>query len=52
MFPNSNKINQIRSGVIIKQVSLIYQIKAESQIIELIAFIDNRQNKKNQKNEK
>jgi hypothetical protein len=48
MFRKSTKLKHTHIGVIIKQVSLVYRIKPKSQIIELIAFIDNRQNPKKQ----
>jgi hypothetical protein len=31
-------------GLIIKQVSIVYRLKLNSKKIELITFIDNRQN--------
>lgn len=37
-------------GIIIKQVSLIYRVKAFSKEIELISFIDNRQDPKRSEN--
>jgi plasmid stabilization system protein ParE len=49
MFRKSAKIKHTHIGVIIKQVSLVYRIKPKSQSIELIAFIDNRQNPKKNK---
>jgi len=48
MFRKSTRLKHTHIGVIIKQVSLIYRIKPKSNIIELIAFIDNRQNPKKQ----
>jgi hypothetical protein len=48
MFRVSRKINYTHIGVIIKQVSLVYRVKPKSNIIELIAFIDNRRNPKKQ----
>lgn len=48
MFRRSAKLKYTHIGVIIKQVSLIYRIKHKSHTIELIAFIDNRQNPKRQ----
>jgi hypothetical protein len=49
MFRKSVRIKHTHIGVIIKQVSLVYRIKPKSQCIELIAFIDNRQNPKKNK---
>lgn len=49
MFRKSTRIKHTHIGVIIKQVSLVYRIKPKSQRIELIAFIDNRQNPKKNK---
>jgi hypothetical protein len=46
MFRKSARIKHTHIGVIIKQVSLVYRIKPKTQTIELIAFIDNRQNPK------
>ncbi len=48
MFRKSTRLKHTHVGVIIKQVSLIYRIKPKSNIIELIAFIDNRRNHKRQ----
>ena len=48
MFRKSTRLKHTHIGVIIKQVSLIYRIKPKSNTIELIAFIDNRQNPKKQ----
>jgi hypothetical protein len=48
MFRKSTKLKQTHIGVIIKQVSLIYRFKPKGNKIELIAFIDNRQNPKKQ----
>lgn len=39
-------LNNVYSGLIIKEVSLIYRVKIVRKEIELIAFIDNRQNPK------
>ena len=47
-FRKSTRFKHTHIGVIIKQVSLVYQIKPKSKTIELIAFIDNRQNPKKQ----
>ena len=49
MFRKSVRLRDTHIGVIIKQVSLVYRIKAKSNTIELIAFIDNRQNPKKQR---
>lgn len=48
MFRKSAKLKHTHIGVIIKLVSLVYRIKPKSNVIELIAFIDNRQNPKRQ----
>lgn len=48
MFRVSYKVKHTHIGVIIKEVSLVYRIKPNSNIIELIAFIDNRRNPKSQ----
>jgi plasmid stabilization system protein ParE len=37
------KLKNVYKGLIIKQVSLIYRVKAEKGTIELLSFIDNRQ---------
>ena len=49
MFPKSVSLNYTHSGLLIKEVSLVYRVNMKSEIIELIAFIDNRQNPKKQK---
>ncbi|MEZ2337184.1 type II toxin-antitoxin system RelE/ParE family toxin [Mucilaginibacter sp. RCC_168] len=49
MFRKSARIKHTHIGVIIKQVSLVYRVKPKSQRIELIAFIDNRQNPRKNK---
>jgi hypothetical protein len=49
MFRKSTRLKHTHIGVIIKQVSLVYRIKPKSNSIQLIAFIDNRQNPKRQK---
>lgn len=49
LFRESERLKHTHIGVIIKQVSLVYRIKPNSQLIELIAFIDNRQNPKRNK---
>lgn len=43
MFRKSAKIKHTHIGVIVKQVSVVYRIKPRNKVIELIAFIDNRQ---------
>jgi plasmid stabilization system protein ParE len=37
------KTKNTHIGVIIKQVSIIYRFKPKEKVIELVAFIDNRQ---------
>ncbi len=49
MFRRSARLKSTHIGVIIKQVSLVYRVKSKTNVIELIAFIDNRQNPKRQK---
>ncbi|MEN0056339.1 MAG: type II toxin-antitoxin system RelE/ParE family toxin [Mucilaginibacter sp.] len=49
MFRKSIRLKHTHIGVIVKQVSLVYRIKPRSKKIELIAFIDNRQNSRRQK---
>jgi hypothetical protein len=48
MFRKSTRLKHTHIGVIIKQVSLVYRVKPKKHTIELIAFIDNRQNPKRQ----
>ena len=48
MFRKSTRLKHTHVGVIIKQVSLVYRVKPKSNTIELIAFIDNRQNPQRQ----
>ncbi|HEY8783660.1 MAG TPA: type II toxin-antitoxin system RelE/ParE family toxin [Mucilaginibacter sp.] len=48
MFRKSTRLRHTHVGVIIKQVSLVYRVKPKTNVIELIAFIDNRQNPKRQ----
>lgn len=43
MFQKTLQQKQKRIGVIIKQVSLVYRVDYATQLIQLIAFIDNRQ---------
>ena len=40
------RLNNIHIGFIIKEVSLVYRIKVLRNEIELISFVDNRQNPK------
>jgi len=49
MFRKSARLKNTHIGVIIKQVSLVYRINSKINCIELIAFIDNRQNPKKQR---
>ena len=49
MFRRSSYLKNAHIGVIIKQVSLVYRFKPKTNCIELIAFIDNRQNPKKQR---
>jgi plasmid stabilization system protein ParE len=42
--PKSGRFKNVHIGVILKQVSIIYRVKRLTNEIELIAFIDNRQN--------
>lgn len=44
MFRKSYSLKHTHIGVIIKYVSVIYRVKPKSKTIEIIAFIDNRQN--------
>ena len=37
------KLKNVHMGLILKQVSIIYRVKSDSKQIELISFIDNRQ---------
>jgi plasmid stabilization system protein ParE len=48
IFRKSSKLKHTHIGVLIKQVSIVYRIKPKTQTIELIAFIDNRQNPRRQ----
>lgn len=43
MYRKSDKLKNVHVGVIIKQVSLVYRVKSRKKEIELIAFIDTRQ---------
>jgi plasmid stabilization system protein ParE len=38
------KLKNVYMGLVIRQVSVIYRVKSGSDQIELISFIDNRQN--------
>jgi len=49
MFRKSARLKNTHIGVIIKQVSLVYRVRPKNNTIELIAFIDNRQNPKQQR---
>lgn len=40
----TGRLKDVHIGLIIKQVSVIYRIKYDIQTIELLSFIDNRQN--------
>jgi len=40
------KLKNVHIGVILKQVSVIYRVRQSTNEIELISFIDNRQNPK------
>jgi hypothetical protein len=42
----SSRLKNVHIGFIIKQVSLIYRVKTVTKEIELISFVDNRQNPK------
>jgi len=42
----AGKARNVHIGLIIKQVSVIYRIKVKKREIELISFIDNRQDPK------
>lgn len=48
MFRKSKRLKNIHIGLIIKEVSLVYRVNSKENIIELITFIDNRQNPKQQ----
>jgi len=41
---NPGKLNNVFMGLIIKQVSIIYRVNADIREIQLISFVDNRQN--------
>lgn len=49
MFRSSTRLKHTHIGVIIKQVSLVYRFKPKSNVMELVAFIDNRQHPKKNK---
>ena len=38
------RLKDVRMGLIIKQVSIIYRVKSATHEIELLSFVDNRQN--------
>jgi len=40
------KVKNIHIGLIIKQVSLVYRVKVNKKEIELVLFVDNRQDPK------
>jgi plasmid stabilization system protein ParE len=42
----TGKRKDLHTGLIIKEVSLIYRVKAIKKEIELVIFLDNRQNPK------
>lgn len=44
MYRKSDKLKNVHIGVIIKQVSLVYRVKPRKREIELIVFMDTRQN--------
>lgn len=44
LFKSSFKLKNVHKGLIIKQVSLIYRVKIRKKEIELLLFLDNRQN--------
>jgi len=46
MYRKSEKLSNVHIGLIVKQVSLVYRVKARKKEIELIAFLDNRQDPK------
>jgi len=46
MYRKSEKLPNVHIGLIVKQVSLIYRVKPQKKEIELIAFLDNRQDPK------
>lgn len=46
MFRKSTKLKNTHIGVIIRQVSVVYRVKPKSKVIELVAFLDNRQGPK------
>ena len=48
MFRTSSRLKHTHIDVIIKQVSLVYRFRPKTETIELIAFIDNRQNPRKQ----
>ena len=46
MYRKSEKLSNVHIGLIVKQVSLVYRVKPRKKEIELIAFLDNRQDPK------
>jgi plasmid stabilization system protein ParE len=40
----AGQLKNVHIGLIIKQVSMVYRIKVRAKEIEIISFIDNRQN--------
>ena len=46
MAKKPGRFKNVHIGLILKQVSLVYRVKATTKEIELISFIDNRQNPK------
>lgn len=43
MYRKSDKLKNVHVGVIVKQVSLVYRVKPRKKEIELLAFMDTRQ---------
>ena len=46
LYRKSEKLSNVHIGLIVKQVSLVYRVKPRKKEIELIAFLDNRQDPK------
>jgi len=46
MYRKSEKLSNVHISLIVKQVSLVYRVKPRKKEIELIAFLDNRQDPK------
>jgi plasmid stabilization system protein ParE len=40
------KLKDVHMGLVLKQVSLIYRVKVSSREIQLLSFVDNRQDPK------